>query len=60
MKEAREDLTNQTRQYEQEILVLNEQLNNKRDFDLIRLKDFAERGGNSGSFNGTASAAEVR
>jgi hypothetical protein len=59
LKEAREDLTKQTRQYEEEIHLLNEQLHNKRDLDFARFKDFAERGGNSALFHGPPSTAEV-
>jgi hypothetical protein len=59
LKEAREDLNKQSRQHEEEILVLNEQLQNKRDLDFIRIKDFAERGGNSGLLHGAPSSFEV-
>lgn len=59
LKEARDDLNKQSRQHEEEILVLNEQLNNKRDLDFIRFKDFAERGSNSGQLHGAPSSFEV-
>ena len=59
LKEARDDLNKQSRQHEEELLVLNEQLNNKRDLDFIRFKDFAERGSNSGQLHGAPSSFEV-
>ena len=59
LKEARDDLTKQTKQHEEEIHLLNQQLNNKRDLDFIRFKDFVERGGNPGNFHGPPSTAEV-
>ncbi|CAF0721783.1 unnamed protein product [Adineta steineri] len=59
LKEARDDSNKQIRQHEEEIQLLNEQLQNKRDLDFIRFKDFVERGGNPGFFNGSSSTAEV-
>jgi len=59
LKEARDDFNKQTRQHEEEIQLLNEQLQNKRDLDFIRFKDFVERGGNPSHFHGTPSTAEV-
>jgi len=59
LKEARDDFNKQTRQHEEEIQLLNEQLQNKRDLDFIRFKDFVERGGNPALFNGPPSKAEV-
>jgi hypothetical protein len=59
LKEARDDLNKQTRQHEEEIQLLNEQLQNKRDLDFIRFKEFVERGGNPALFHGTPSTGEV-
>jgi hypothetical protein len=59
LKEARDDLNKQTRQHEEEIQLLNEQLHNKRDLDFIRFKDFVDRGGNPAHFHGPPSTAEV-
>lgn len=59
LKEAREDLNRQTRQHEEEMQLLNEQLQNKRDLDFIRFKEFVERGGNPTNFHGTPSTMEV-
>lgn len=60
LKEAREDLNKQTRQHEEELIVLNEQLQNKRDLDFIRLKEFVAQGGNLAHLHGTPSTFEVR
>jgi len=59
LKEARDDLNKQTRQHEEEVQLLNEQLQNKRDLDFIRFKEFVERGGNPALYHGTPSTAEV-
>ncbi len=59
LKEARDDFNKQTRQHEEEIQLLNEQLQNKRDLDFVRFKDFVERGGNPALFHGPPSTAEV-
>ncbi|CAF2625726.1 unnamed protein product [Rotaria sp. Silwood2] len=59
LKEARDDLNKQTRQHEEEIQLLNEQLQNKRDLDFIRFKEFVERGGNPALFQGSPSSFEV-
>lgn len=59
LKEAREELNKQTRQHEEEMQLLNEQLHNKRDLDLIRFREFVERGGNPAHFHGPPSSAEV-
>lgn len=59
LKEARDDLNKQTRQHEEEIQLLNEQLQNKRGLDLIRFKEFVERGGNPANFHGSSSTFEV-
>jgi len=59
LKEARDDLNKQTRQHEEEIHLLNQQLHNKRDLDFIHFKEFVERGGNPAQFHGTPSTAEV-
>ncbi|CAF1295830.1 unnamed protein product, partial [Adineta ricciae] len=59
LKEAREDLNKQVQQHEEEIQVLNEQLQNKRDLDFMRFKDFVERGGNPALFHGPPSTVEL-
>lgn len=59
LKEAREELNKQTRQHEEEIQLINEQLHNKRDMDFIRFKEYVERGGNPAHFHGPPSSAEV-
>ncbi|CAF1054482.1 unnamed protein product [Rotaria sordida] len=59
LKEARDDLNTQTRQHEEEIQLLNEQLQNKRDLDFIRFKEFVERGGNPAHFNGVPTSFEL-
>lgn len=59
LKEAREDLNKQTRQHEEEIHLLTQQLDNKRDLDLIRFKEFVQRGGNPAHFNSTPTTAEL-
>ena len=59
LKEARDELSKQARQHDDEIQLLNDQLNNKRDLDSMRLKDFVDRGGNSARFHGAPSTAEV-
>jgi hypothetical protein len=59
LKEAREDLSKQARQHDEEIQLLNQQLHNKRDMDFIRFKDFVDRGGNPAHFHGPPSTAEV-
>ncbi|CAF3484271.1 unnamed protein product [Rotaria socialis] len=59
LKEAREDINKQTRQHEDEIQILNEQLQNKRDLDFIRFKEFVDRGGNPANFHGAPSSYEV-
>lgn len=59
LKEAREELNKQTRQHEEEMQLLNEQLHNKRDMDFIRFKEYVERGGNPAHFHGPPSSAEV-
>lgn len=60
LREAREDLTKQARQHDEEVILLNEQLQNKRDFDFIRFKEFVAQGGNPAMFAGTPSTSEVR
>jgi len=59
LKEARDDLNKQTRQHEEEVQLLNEQLQNKRDLDFIRFKEFVERGGNPALYHGAPTTAEV-
>ena len=59
LKESREDINKQTRQHDEEIQLLNEQLQNKRDLDFIRFKEFVEKGGNPAYFHGTPSTGEV-
>ncbi|CAF3443526.1 unnamed protein product [Rotaria sp. Silwood1] len=59
LKEARDDLNKQTRQHEEELQLLNEQLQNKRDLDFIRFKEFVERGGNPAHFHGTPTSFEL-
>lgn len=59
LREAREDLTKQTQQHDEEIILLNEQLHNKRDHDFIRFKEFVAQGGNPAFFGGAPSAFEV-
>ena len=59
LNEARDDLNKQMRQYEEEIQILKERLQNKRDLDFTRFKDFVERGGNLAQFQGVTSSYEV-
>lgn len=59
LKEAREDLNKQLQQHEEEVQLLNEQLQNKRDLDFMRFKDFVEQGGNPALFHGSPSTTEV-
>ncbi len=59
LKEARDDLSKQTRQHEEEIQLLNDQLQNKRDVDFMRFKEFVERGGNPANFHGAPTTADV-
>ena len=59
LKEARDDLNRQTRQHEEEMQLLNEQLQNKRDLDFMRFKEFVEKGGNPALFHGAPSSSEV-
>ena len=60
LREAREDLTKQARQHDEEIILLNQQLQNKRDLDMMRFREFVAQGGNPSLFSGTPSASEVR
>ena len=59
LRDAREDLTKQIQQHDEEMILLNEQLHNKRDHDFIRFKEFVAQGGNPALFAGAPSAFEV-
>jgi hypothetical protein len=59
LKESREDLNKQSRQHDEELAILHEQLQHKRDLDFVRFKEFAERGSNSARFHDAPSSIEV-
>ncbi|CAF0798448.1 unnamed protein product [Didymodactylos carnosus] len=59
LKEAREDLNKQTKHYEEEIQLLNEQLHNKRDIDFLKFKEYVAQGGNPASYRNTPTSHEL-